>query len=139
MGQDAELLLLDEPAASVSRPCLLLVHNAYWAVVVTMVAVGAMESSVYYIVEMISVRNHLVIAINVVAAAFYRVAVVRVCRINRNAVLIIVLSVGMMQMSVMKIVNVAVMANLCVSAVRPVGVWVIVMYLMFIHSALLNV
>lgn len=95
--------------------------------VVTMVAMGMMKASLNQIIHMVAVWDDLMPAIwpvDVFRLMSFRpvCAFVRILRINGNHVLVHMVAMGMMQMTVVQIIHMAVMLNGSVPAIRTMNV-----------------
>jgi hypothetical protein len=93
----------------------------YWPVVIAMIAVGMMQPRVHQVIDVIAMRYRFVPAgwpMDVTRALDLRRAVHRVGGTDPNDMFVDMISMRVVQMTVMEIVNVAIMANRRVSAVR---------------------
>ncbi|WP_426436161.1 hypothetical protein [Bradyrhizobium genosp. P] len=99
--------------------------------IIAMITVRMVQPAVYEIVYVIAMRHRFVSAMWTVymRAMDVRCALHGICGIDRDSVLIHVILVHMMEMAVMKIVQMAIMADRRVPATRtmPMGVVVVVL------------
>jgi hypothetical protein len=100
--------------------------------VVAMVAVRTVQSPAHEVIDVVAVRHRFVSAVRAmrVRAACLRRALHRVGGVDRDHVLVDVIAVHVMEMAVVKIVDMAVMANRSVSAIRTMLVGVVGMVLL---------
>jgi hypothetical protein len=91
-------------------------------VIITVIAVLVVQASVDQIIGMVAVRDHLMAAILVTAAALGSHAIDRVGGAHCNYTLVVVVAVGRMQVAVMQIIDVAFMPNAEVPAMLAVRV-----------------
>ena len=111
-------------------------HNLNRAVIVAVIAVRMVQVSVYQIVDVVAVRYGFMSAAGAVAVARFvtaagviRRAAVGIFAAHFQHVLVNVVAVWMMEVTVVKIINVVTVANRGVSAVFTVCVIVIFMVL----------
>ena len=95
--------------------------------IVAMIAVRVMQPPADEVIDMVAVRHCLVSAVGAVRmrAARLRGAVHRIGGVDRDGVLVDVVLVHVMEMAVVEIVDVAVMANRGVTAVRAMPMAVV--------------
>jgi hypothetical protein len=96
-------------------------------VIITMITMRMMQPAVYEIVDMVAVRHRFVSAVWTVRMRATDVgrALHGICGVDRDGVLIHVILVHMMEMAIVQIVDVIVVANRSVSAVRAMLVRVV--------------
>ena len=85
-----------------------------------MITVGMMQSAVYEIVDVVTMRHRFMSAfwtVRVRAVDFGR-ALHGICGVDRDGVLIDVILVHVMEMAIMKVIHMAVMVNRSVPAIR---------------------
>jgi hypothetical protein len=92
-----------------------------------MVAMGMMQSAVYKIVEMVTMRHRFMPAVWTVdvSAVDFRRTVHGICGINSDDMFVHVILVHVVEMAVVKIIRMAVMANRGVPAFRTMLVSVV--------------
>ena len=100
--------------------------------IVAVIAVRMVQASVHEIVDMITVRHGFVSAVPamLVRAASLRSAGHRVCRADRNDMLVNMVTVHMVQMAIVQIIDMAVMANRRMPTARAMRMDVIGMVLL---------
>jgi hypothetical protein len=125
-----------------SKACLYptLLFDLQRAVIVAMAVMRVMQVAVYQVVDMISMRHRIMAAIGTVHVPFLVAntlmigrASVRVRCVHFNHVFINMIPVHMVQVPVMKIIDVFVMTDRLMPAVWPVLVRVASMLLAFVH------
>jgi hypothetical protein len=96
-------------------------------VIIAVIAVRMVQPAVYEIVDVVAVRHRFVSAIWTVyvRAMNFRRALHGICGVDRDGVLIHVILVHMMEMAIMKVIDMAVMADRSVPATRTMLVRVV--------------
>ena len=105
--------------------------------IVAMAIVGVMQTPIDDVVSVIAMRNCLVAAartMDVVIFMYDRIALVGICCIDFQTMLIIVVAVFVVHMTVMQVVGVIPMFDLGVTAVLTVHMVMIFMHLTFFAS-----
>jgi hypothetical protein len=100
--------------------------------IVAVIAVRMVQPSVHQVVDMITMRHGFVSAVPamLVRAAGLRGAVHRVCRADRDDMLVDMITVHVVQMAIMQIIDMTVMANRRMPTARAMRVDVIGMVLL---------
>jgi hypothetical protein len=108
-------------------------------VIIAMIAMRMVQATVYEIVDMVTVRHRFMSATwtVLVRATDFRRALHGICSVDGDGMLIHVVLVHMMEVPIMKIVDMAVMPDRSVPAARAmlVGVVVVVLLGAFGHSS----
>jgi len=113
-----------------------LFDDLHRAVVIAMVAVLMMQTTVYQVIHMVAVWHGFVsaaCAVAVFATSVHRVAAIGIGIAHFQAVLVIMLGVGVVQMPVVQVVHMVAVLNGGVSAVFAVNVGVVSMSLAVGH------
>ena len=117
-----------------------LFDDLHRAVVIAMVAVLMMQTTVYQVIHMVAVWHGFVsaaCAVAVFAASVHGVAAVWVGIVYFQAVFIIMLGVGVVQMPIVQVIHMVAMLDGGVSAVCAVGVGVVCVCLTIGHFCML--
>ncbi|WP_172900060.1 hypothetical protein [Bradyrhizobium erythrophlei] len=95
--------------------------------IITMITMGMMQSAVYKIVDMVTMRHRLMSAVWTVRvrAVDLRRALQGICCADRDDMFIHVILVHVVEMAIVQIVHMTVVANRSVSAVRAMRVSVV--------------